>query len=756
MPSPEEMKNQELNTLNSYMQRKDSAGLLAHLEQVYASGKGADEDPRVDAYETFLRTALVDPSPETGQFLKDLVTANGERVAKLTMEAGIKSDDVRAHVLSAETEGLELLNEPKEIDSATRMFTTNKTSIGRELMISQAINISMTNVSWDVQNDMPKGRKNDLVNTFSDTFDRTVDADPRFDQETKNRYKELSKQVDKRLTIQSSKNDLYEITEDTIDADVADDGFVFSETSEYLQHLKNLSDDQLEQFTEELKQDKAHVQAYDKVVNSWSKTSAALAEEIKQNLSPEELQKEDCQKLLNELTARNVMPNYLTKSLKEVQRLSETLPESPLREKIRNEAVSAQSGINKVLSDGAAEVFKKNKTFAYSNVKIIDMDLRRVEKEQNYREIKADPDARKRINELNGKIKDCNAVQDEISRFKQQAGRAIRFTQTTVKNLEQDKAGRRDISDRNKHSEYYALTESGSNLSNMDLDKMTPKQILDKMKEAKAAADQYVATHAGITNFTKGWSSEARKRIEHARANSELLDKQIKALEPTANALTAKLGEGKTLEAKNTELEAEKTAYRAAAAEKKQEVLQDKDIKIGNRINRYQKEYAEHAKNREKGENGTILESACYAADNSLQKLQKVCNRKEPFTEEQKEQIYKHIGRVIAYDTRPFSENRDMTNREYKKFIGDFGQQPEFKEALKRTMGELTPKNLKKFCADPNMSKQFSNHFANVKKEIVDTKVDEKGNIQIQKNNQKNIENNNQKSEKPKEFVQSM
>ena len=97
-----------------------------------------------------------------------------------------------------------------------------------------------------------------------------------------------------------------------------------------------------------------------------------------------------------------------------------------------------------------------------------------------------------------------------------------------------------------------------------------------------------------------------------------------------------------------------------------------------------------------------------------------------------------------------------MTNREYKKFIGDFGQQPEFKEALKRTMGELTPKNLKKFCANPNMSKQFSNHFANVKKEIVDTKVDEKGDIQIQKNNQKNMENNNQKSEKPKEFVQSM
>ena len=71
----------------------------------------------------------------------------------------------------------------------------------------------------------------------------------------------------------------------------------------------------------------------------------------------------------------------------------------------------------------------------------------------------------------------------------------------------------------------------------------------------------------------------------------------------------------------------------------------------------------------------------------------------------------KHIGRVIAYDTRPFSENKDLSSKEYNRFVGNMGDNAHFQEALKQTMGDINPRNLKRFCADPHMTNQISKTF---------------------------------------------
>ena len=170
-------------------------------------------------------------------------------------------------------------------------------------------------------------------------------------------------------------------------------------------------------------------------------------------------------------------------------------------------------------------------------------------------------------------------------------------------------------------------------------------------------------------------------------------------------------------------MEQEKNTWRSKAAvlraEAMTEIRQPSDVKIGNRIKKYQQENAEfESPSSEKG-NGTIMVSASYAAIKSLQKLGKAIHLQE-FTEEQKGQVVKHIGRIIAYDTRPFDEKKDMTDNEYKKFVGDLGTNNQFKEALKRTMGDITPKNLERFLTNPDMSKEFAMKFADVRKETFD------------------------------------
>ena len=208
----------------------------------------------------------------------------------------------------------------------------------------------------------------------------------------------------------------------------------------------------------------------------------------------------------------------------------------------------------------------------------------------------------------------------------------------------------------------------------MDTSKLSPGQILDRLKAVKSDGERYENTHAGLRNITKAWSSEGRGRLNMIRSVTETLDKQIKALEPKVRALEEKTG-GETLGNKYAKLEEQKKALRGQAAAIKADILTPVDKKIENRIQGYRDQAGGHAvRHREDLQTdkqphekvGTMLESAAKVAADSMAGLHQLSQSKEPLTKQQQEEALSHIARAVCYDHMMFSKEKNKTEEQYK------------------------------------------------------------------------------------------
>ena len=113
----------------------------------------------------------------------------------------------------------------------------------------------------------------------------------------------------------------------------------------------------------------------------------------------------------------------------------------------------------------------------------------------------------------------------------------------------------------------------------------------------------------------------------------------------------------------------------------------------------------------------TMPESASFVAAQSLRKLKNVSNLENPFTENQKTAVLKHIGRVIAYDTQMYGPMKNKDEKGFKKFVGDVENNELFVKAVSETIGEVNQENVRKFCADPSMSGKIRDNFVRIRQE---------------------------------------
>ena len=718
MPDPADVKKHEAQLLNSYMERKDAVGLFTHLEELYLQHKdGTANVPEAQAWTEFVRDLTNNPTPEKDAFFQDIMKIYAERSAELAKEAGRKADDVREHIRNRETDGLELIaHDPKLVAAAGDRFTLYKTDIGRKLINLQAIAAPMKYALTSAYRDVSH-----IQNAYQVRYTELME-DPNLDPAARERYHGLNTEVSDTLNIESSMRAHAQNKDCQIDIN-ADDGFVFSSMSDNLSMLKGMTDKELEDHIHTLEADQKAMKSHEKTLTDFGKNMKELGKTLKESAS-EEIQKTEEYKNLKKALSLceridgKSQQRFIDDSMNKAREAAEKFPDEKIRTEVLQGLANGKQAIEKSLSDGAGAVIQKNGQVAFSTSKIIGKDIARAKEEQDYRTLQNLPETQKEINSLRDKTNTATAEQDEIVSFKENARKVMRFTECATKDLGADKQRRNlQAKDRKDHEDYFSLTENTQALSEMDLDKLSPAQILEKACAAKAAADRYVQTHAGLSNITKGWFGDGRQRIANARNISSNLDKYIQELETSANSLEQKGGKNKTLAERYQELSAQKQAFRNEASAKRLDALSSPEKKIGDRLKKYQAENREHTKKREAGEQGTMPESASFVAAQSLRKLKNASNLENPFTENQKTAVLKYIGRVIAYDTQMYGPMKNKDEKGFKKFVGDVENNELFVKAVSETIGEVNQENVQKFCADPSMSRKIRDNFVRIRQE---------------------------------------
>ena len=742
MPSYSETeKVQAAEIINSYYVRGDAPGLVAYLEDAYSRIQGDPNETAVAAAWTdFIQDVVYNPSTEKDDFFSDFQRVFAQRDADLVKEVGQKADDIRQMIQNDEINGLELISpDPKLVDNIAKTFAVAKTDLGKKILTQQAINapvkLALSSVNRDISH---------IQKAYKEVYTENMTNDPRFDNDTLMRYHELNQELDTKFLIPSTRNGNLSNKYCTINVN-DDDGFGFEDTSTSMKTVKNLNSEQLQNHINKLETERNLIEGYDTALKGFSAKAKELGKELENATAPEDRQKEaykDLKQALSRCSNFNVTTkeDFINDRMGKVFALLEKYPGEKFRVKALNDLTAEKQLVDDSLKKGAENVLKEIPSRADAEVKTFDKEIARAKAEMDHRTLLcADPETSMELIDLKNKTEECTQQEDRIALFKDDVKRTLLYTAHTTKRFGQDVAARNiPDKDRIKHRDYFAMTDSAKALSDMDLDKLTPNQILEKMQSAKDAADHYVQTHAGFSNITKGWSSDARQRINDARNISAALDKQIKALKGSSLSVTKDVG-AKTLEQKLKELAQQKQNLRSQASAKRLEVLAPPEVKLKNRLKKYQAEYNEHKMNREAGKQGTSLESASYVAQKSIRQLSKVSELNE-LDSEQQALAMKYIGRVVAYDTKMFDNQKDMSEKQYRAYVGEVNN-ADFANAVKQTIGDLNKENILKFCSDPKMSIQIRNNYAKIYEQNQNQKQDELNNNQPKAEVRKQNEN---------------
>ena len=747
--------DEELALLNEYVSNNDYKGMYLHMEEKYReveAGETEASDPLNAAWKAFLKDLSISKDPYHHQFARDFVKFGGKRMGELLIDTGLQTDEIEEQIKNGEFEGTELINsEPKLVRKAALSINTFKTKLGiaqnTVWSLNQYILMPLRRTHISNNDELEK----EYSNLREEGAHNEFDNDPRVNDEKRKRYREeLSVQPGADIYVSSSQDKQFENICYKVSGE--EGGPLYSHVSELETHLKKMNDEELERYKQELISNRDVMNAYNTAGKEWAEKAAELAKELDEKTSPEEKKTEGYRQLKEALDLnagfgsrrtytvpgsqdKKTTPGFTQETFADYSSMlktaAEAFPDKDLCTKILNASETAGQKLERCYAAGVENIRDQSRSFANANPKGIETDIRRVEEEQNLRLLQADPRGKK-LKTTQDAIRECSSLQSDIVLFKDAVRKSLHACDFRNTDLQDDAAGRKiPENERNKHAEYFKLLESFGGLKDMDLEIMTPRQILDRLKEVKQDADTYEKTHAGLRNLTKAWSTEGRDRVKLIRSVSELLDKQIKALEPSVKALEEKVG-AETLQSKFAQLQNKKTALRKQAAAVKVNILTPPDKKIENRIQGYRNSASGHAAQRlEDAQNknkpamqktGTILESAANVAADSLARLHELSNSKQPLSEEEKQEALTGIARTVCYDNPMFSPSKNMNEEQYKEFIKPFETGKHFRDSVKETIGEISQENLKKFCADPSLSKEIAGKAA--KKHINNTIYD--------------------------------
>ena len=372
----------------------------------------------------------------------------------------------------------------------------------------------------------------------------------------------------------------------------------------YVEFFKTATDEQLDDLLTETKQNLKLISAYESSAKEWADNAKKLTEQLEKE-TPEDKKDEKYNELHRALeNASNlgghieceiIDPKENQKKWKsyygysndatqltygDVTKAADGFQNRELAEKINKAVASAKEKTDEAYKP-ARHIYERSRraqfqdgNISFVQSKNIATDIKRIEMEQQKRIVMKDPEASAAINSRRAEIKKANELNDDMTMLKQ----SFKFLQTDIAQsaelLEKDRTSRNiPEKDKKKHKEYFDLTEKAEEFKNLSADDLTPKQLLEKLSEAKKAADTYVDTHAGVSNLFSGWTEKGRYRIAYAKRISHNIENKMKELEPLLEKLKPNFKENETIGEKQTELADKKQTLRTDISEIKQKAL---------------------------------------------------------------------------------------------------------------------------------------------------------------------------------------
>ena len=733
----QQIHDEERNILRSYYNAGDVKGLYLYLEENFqniADGTDPDVEPRNQAWAEFLGDLFSNQNEKAHQFARDFWTFAGQRFGNAAIDAANEIDDVEIQIKNGELEGTELVaTDPKLTKQLAVSVGRSKTEAGKTFQ-----NIWDLNQFASVQLQTYGGtRKEELAAEYAELRDNAVsnqiERDPAWTAEKKKQYFDsLSSQIAKTIKLSSSQSKDFKRHHYTIT--LGDDNQkLFSEAPGFDDRIKAMDDAELAAFRKELVENSKAIRAYYAAGEEWRNRAAAFLKELEENASEEDKKTEAYKNLQEALNLNTIFgtskpykmpgdkhdrdafcrPGVFADFKQKLKEAADAYPDKAFGSKVMGANEQAEKQLDKYYKAGAQKVIDHAASNKFTMPEKVLNDVKYIDAELGRRKILADKH-NVEYSEAQKSVRSCVELQREVRQFRDEVRKSMYRCDNFAGNLKQDMS-RRNISEKDmrKHPEYKAVIDSVNQLAGMDIDEKSPREILDSLKAAKQKADIYESTHAGLSNFTKGWSGEGRERIRIMRDISGTLDKQIQQLEPLVNTLEKK-GVTGTIGERLSALETQKTSMRDKASAIRSEILLPDEKKIDRRIRGYKNDSISLAKQHqldkdnekvpEYQKTGTVMASAANVAAESLNTLMKLSEIKAPLTEEQKEQAVVAMGRTVGYDRPMFITSKDMDEQSYKEFMNKYINGEYFRPTLKETVGEITQESIRKFCADPSIS----------------------------------------------------
>jgi len=733
----EEIQNELKPRIKAYEANNDPDSLFLYLEQQYGDHQTDEEEEFISEVITeYMGDLDSSEDPIRREFSLNLERAFEKRITTLSMLSYEKSEEMRTQLENDEIEGSELYSaNPHAMNDVAQAYVRFRTPF-----------YDIFRKTLGAKNQINDGRVREtdhasqrIIDSYRRRGRDEVFAHYPYDRKVMDKFvDEFSSQVSASVTLDSV---LSKSTYSTLDVNNQNGGFVFDQEEAYLiRDVRAMSDVELGEKLAQLKNESEQLQTYEDSANAWRSTARALREELNQNTSEEDKQ-QDAYKELDQflkssgniggffqvkktdgstLTAANYPFNHISALCNDLKS-SAAQYGGDLGDRISKAAGDALANITESYHKGADKVYEKYANRERCSNKILKTDIATIEKEQQLRTMRKDQAGMSELKKLNSDIGGLIGKKDEIALFKQKLQYITGFTDhdSSLLKSDSDQRGLRQR-DRSRHKEYMDLTDKTQALTTMDPDKMTSDQIFQTIRDAKQAADQYLATHVG--KFTKGWTKKGRARIEYARRLSQTLAEQMDRLAPEEDKLKNTAPGNKTLGEWHDSWDAQKTKFREQAKELRTRMAVPIPERIRSRAAGYELEAEQHKEQAQAGRQGTIMETAARTAAESVRALDKLAESKVPFTDEQKKEITSHIARTVVYDNESLGEDRRKNKNadEYKNYVQKLADAPSFNEAVRNAVGDLNPENLRKFTLNPSMSKTVMKEFTNARAHEVD------------------------------------
>ena len=524
---------------------------------------------------------------EHSEFFKKMIDLIAQKRVACIFDKGKEYDEYEQQIKNGEMDDMDTyVLRPDETNHAAMMLLLLNSKMREKEDIVKGVEYIMLEA---MSSELFSAQKTaEIREHMNSAYDKAMQEYHEIDENTKNRYRKIEKDsIEYYHHIPTS---LFP-EKHYLMANKTELGYKgLRQVPGYVEFFKTATDEQLDDLLTETKQNLKLISAYESSAKEWADNAKKLTEQLEKE-TPEDKKDEKYNELHRALeNASNlgghiegeiIDPKENQKKWKsyygysndatqltygDVTKAADGFQNRELAEKINKAVASAKEKTDEAYKP-ARHIYERSRSAQFQDGNIsfvqsknIATDIKRIEMEQQKRIVMKDPEASAAINSRRAEIKKANELNDDMTMLKQ----SFKFLQTDIAQsaelLEKDRTSRNiPEKDKKKHKEYFDLTEKAEEFKNLSADDLTPKQLLEKLSEAKKAADTYVPP------YFKSFLSN--------RNFTHNIENKMKELEPLLEKLKPNFKENETIGEKQTELADKKQTLRTDISEIKQKAL---------------------------------------------------------------------------------------------------------------------------------------------------------------------------------------